>query len=47
MKDSMKDVKIGVVPRENINGPYSILTLNESGVMVHDLAGDGTLLFVG
>ncbi len=42
---SLKAVDIGIVPRHDVNGPYSILTLRERFV-AHDLAGDGTLLFV-
>jgi hypothetical protein len=45
MKDAGRDVEIGVVPANDVDGPYSLLTLNES-FQAHDLAGDGTLLFV-
>jgi hypothetical protein len=47
MKTSAKGMKIGTVPRENVSGPYSALTINEPGMQGHDLAGDETLLFVG
>lgn len=47
MKNKMESSGIGIVAVSDVNGPYSVLTLNESGVMAHDLAGDGTLLFVG
>jgi hypothetical protein len=36
---------IGIVPAEEVRGPYSMLTLQET-LVAHDLAGDETLLFI-
>jgi hypothetical protein len=47
MENSAKEITIGIVPKEDVNGPYSALTLNEKGIQAHDLAGDEKLLFVG
>ncbi len=47
MESVSKKVNVRAAAKEKVNGPYSILTLDESGVQAHDIAGDGTLLFVG
>ena len=47
MKNEVKKPVVGVVPDSDVIGPYSALTLDVKGIQAHDLAGDGTLLFIG